>query len=159
IGTLPYGKTFVTSSYIPLKFAFSRRNVLITQLLMYGRILTTPGFTEINLEINEVCNFRGLLLSFRYEAEMEVGWAYGETSTREMGARSYNVGYIYREERTSKTQMGRHIHSRSRKTMVKTSKRQKKWKELANRTKVKLTYKSAIISSIYDLYNGVLEVS
>ncbi|PSN47144.1 hypothetical protein C0J52_17461 [Blattella germanica] len=76
---------------------------------------------------------------------MEVGWAHGETSTREMGARSYNMGSIYREEmtRTAKTQMGRHVHSRS----VKTCKRQKKVertrKIILIRTKVKLDYKSS----------------
>ncbi|PSN54003.1 hypothetical protein C0J52_13468 [Blattella germanica] len=81
---------------------------------------------------------------------MEVGYARGEPSTREMGTRSYNVGSIYREERTrtAKTQMGRHVHSRSRRTMVKTSKRQKKVKRTRKiihiRTKVKLDYKSAV---------------
>ncbi|PSN38166.1 hypothetical protein C0J52_14554 [Blattella germanica] len=80
---------------------------------------------------------------------MEVGWARGETSTREMGARSYNMGSIYREESTrmAKTQMGRYVHSRSRKTMVKTCKRQKKVertrKIILIRTKVKLDYKSS----------------
>ncbi|PSN35609.1 hypothetical protein C0J52_24480 [Blattella germanica] len=66
-----------------------------------------------------------------------------------MGARSYKVGSIYREERTrtAKTQMGRHVQSRSRKIMVKTSKRQKKVertrKIILIRTKVKLDYKNS----------------
>ncbi|PSN52651.1 hypothetical protein C0J52_08826 [Blattella germanica] len=80
---------------------------------------------------------------------MEVGWARGETSTREMGARSYNMGSLYREERTrtAKTQMGRYVYSWSRKTMDETCKRQEKVertrKIIRIRTKVKLDYKSS----------------
>ncbi|PSN32846.1 hypothetical protein C0J52_26145 [Blattella germanica] len=80
---------------------------------------------------------------------MEVGWTRGETSTRELGARSYNMGSIYREERTraAKTQMGRYVYSWSSKTIVKTCKRQKKVertrKIILIRTKVKLDYKSS----------------
>ena len=59
---------------------------------------------------------------------MEMGRTRGKTSSRKIGARSYNVGSVYGEEkpRATKTQMGRHTDSRSRKTVVMTSKRQKK---------------------------------
>ena len=67
---------------------------------------------------------------------MELGRTRGKTSSRKIGARSYNVGSVYGEKRirATKTQMGRHTDSRGRKTVVKRSERQNKVEKTRKRT-------------------------
>ncbi|PSN42984.1 hypothetical protein C0J52_22937 [Blattella germanica] len=84
---------------------------------------------------------------------MKLKWKWGGHKARLQPERwahaAINMGPIYREERTrtAKTQMGRYVYNWSRKTMVKTCKRQKKVertrKIILIRTKVKLDYKSS----------------